>query len=85
MHFDINKLKFRLILLEELLNSTDVKEARAKEKKFWDKMFNVKESNTSSRGVITPGEQVGNLQRNMNNAADFQKRNNINNIVKKWK
>ena len=63
----------------------DVKEARAKEKKFWDKMFNVKESNTSSRGVITPGEQVGNLQRNMNNAADFQKRNNINNIVKKWK
>ena len=25
MHFDINKLKFRLILLEELLNSTDDK------------------------------------------------------------
>ena len=48
-------------------------------------MFNVKESNTSSRGVITPSEQVGNLQRNMNSAADFQKRNNINNIVKKWK
>ena len=48
-------------------------------------MFNVKESNTSSRGVITPSEQVGNLQRNMNNTADFQKRNNINNIVKKWK
>ena len=61
-------------------HNNDVKEARAKEKKFWDKMFNVKESNTSSRG-----EQVGNLQRNMNNAADFQKRNNINNIVKKWK
>ena len=50
-------------------HNNDVKEARAKEKKFWDKMFNVKESNTSSRGVITPGEQVGNLQRNMNNAA----------------
>lgn len=66
-------------------HNNDVKEARAKEKKFWDKMFNVKESNTSSRGVITPGEQVGNLQRNMNSAADFQKRNNINNIVKKWK
>ena len=62
-----------------------VKEARPKEKKLWNKMFNVKESNTSSRGVITPSEQVGNLQRNMNNAADFQKRNNINNIVKKWK
>lgn len=66
-------------------HNNDVKEARIKEKKFWDKMFNVKESNTSSRGVITPSEQVGNLQRNMNNAADFQKRNNINNIVKKWK
>ena len=48
-------------------------------------MFNVKESNFSNRGVITPGEQVGNLQKNMNSAADFQKRNNINNIVKKWK
>lgn len=66
-------------------HNNDVKEARTKEKKFWNKMFNVEESNTSSRGVITPGEQVGNLQRNMNNAADFQKRNNINNIVKKWK
>lgn len=30
-------------------HNNDVKEARAKEKKFWDKMFNVKESNTSSR------------------------------------
>ena len=66
-------------------HNNDVKEARTKEKKFWNKMFNVKESYTSSRGVITPSEQVGNLQRNMNNAADFQKRNNINNIVKKWK
>lgn len=62
-----------------------LKKQGLRRKKFWDKMFNVKESNTSSRGVITPGEQVGNLQRNMNNAADFQKRNNINNIVKKWK
>ena len=66
-------------------HNNDVKEARTKEKKVWNNMFNVKESNTSSRGAITPSEQVGNLQRNMNNTADFQKRNNINNIVKKWK
>ena len=66
-------------------HNNDVKEARAKEKKFWNKMFNVKESNSSNRGVITPGERVEKLQRNMNSAADFQKRNNINNIVKKWK
>ena len=66
-------------------HNNDVKEAMTREKKVWNKMSNVKESNTSSRGVITPSEQVGNLQRNMNNAADFQKRNNINNIVKKWK
>lgn len=66
-------------------HNNDVKEARAKEKKFWNRMFNVKESNFSNRRVITPSERVEKLQRNMNSAADFQKRNNINNIVKKWK
>ena len=65
--------------------NNDVKEARTKEKKFWNKMFNVKESSTSDRKVVTPNSQVSNLQRNMNSAVDFQKRNNINNIVKKWK
>lgn len=66
-------------------HNDDVKEARTKEKKFWNKMFNVKESSTSDRKVVTPNSQVSNLQRNMNSAVDFQKRNNINNIVKKWK
>lgn len=66
-------------------HNNDVKEARTKEKKFWNKMFNVKESSTSDRKVVTPNSQVSNLQRNMNSAIDFQKRNNINNIVKKWK
>ncbi len=66
-------------------HNNDVKEARTKEKKFWNKMFNVKESSTSDRKVVTPNSQVSNLQRNMNSAVDFQKRNNINNIVKKWK
>ena len=49
------------------------------------KMFNIKESSTSDRKIVTPNSQVSNLQRNINSAADFQKRNNINNIVKKWK
>ena len=66
-------------------HNNDVKEARTKEKKFWNKMFNVKESSTSDRKVVTPNSQVSNLQRNMNTAVGFQKRNNINNIVKKWK
>lgn len=66
-------------------HNNDVKEARAKEKKFWNKMFNIKESSTSDRKIVTSNSQVSNLQRNMNSAADFQKRNNINNIVKKWK
>ena len=66
-------------------HNNDVKEARTKEKKFWNKMFNVNESSTSDRKVVTPNSQVSNLQRNMNSAVDFQKRNNINNIVKKWK
>lgn len=66
-------------------HNNDVKEARTKEKKFWNKMFNIKESSTSDRKVVTPNSQVSNLQRNMNSAVDFQKRNNINNIVKKWK
>ena len=66
-------------------HNNDVKEARTKEKKFWNKMFNVKESSTSDRKVVTPNSQVSNLQRNMNTAVGFQKRNNINNGVKKWK
>lgn len=66
-------------------HNNDVQVARTKEKKFWNKMFNVKETESSKRGVITPNEQVGNLQKNINSANDFQNRNRINNIVKKWK
>lgn len=66
-------------------HNDDVKVARANEKRFWNKMFNVKEDTSSKRGVITPGEQVSNLQRNINSANDFQNRNRVNNIVKKWK
>lgn len=67
-------------------HNNDVKEVRSREKKFWNKMLNVKDNdNANTRKIVTPNMQVDNLQKNINDAANFQKRNNINNIVKKWK
>ena len=67
-------------------HNNDVKEARSREKKFWNKMLNVKDNGNANTGkIVTPNMQVNNLQKNINDAANFQKRNNINNIVKKWK
>ena len=67
-------------------HNNDVKEVRSREKKFWNKMLNVKDNgNDNTRKIVTPNMQVDILQKNINDAANFQKRNNINNIVKKWK
>ena len=67
-------------------HNNDVKEARSREKQFWNKMLNVKDNSNANTGkIVTPNMQVNNLQKNINAAANFQKRNNINNIVKKWK
>lgn len=67
-------------------HNNDVKDARSREKKFWNKMFNVKDNGNANTGkIVTPNMQVNNLQKNINDAANFQKRNNINSIVKKWK
>ena len=67
-------------------HNNDVKEARSREKQFWNKMLNVKDNSNANTGkIVTPNMQVNNLQKNINDAANFQKRNNINNIVKKWK
>ena len=67
-------------------HNNDVKEARSREKKFWNKMLNVKDNSNANTGkIVTPNMQVNNLQKNINDAANFQKRNNINSIVKKWK
>ena len=68
-------------------HNNDVRDARSREKQFWNKMFNVRDnsSNTNTGRIVTPNMQVDNLQKNINDAANFQKRNNINNIVKKWK
>lgn len=67
-------------------HNNDVKEARSREKQFWNKMLNVKDNSNANTGkIVTPNMQVNNLQKNINDAANFQKRNNINSIVKKWK
>lgn len=67
-------------------HNNDVKEARSREKQFWNKMLNVKDNGNANTGkIVTPNMQVNNLQKNINDAANFQKRNNINSIVKKWK
>ena len=67
-------------------NHNDVaKRGREKEKKFLDKMFNTNLSgnskNTNSNSV---NNRVNNLNNNMNSTFDFQRKNNLNNIGKKW-
>ena len=67
-------------------NHNDVaKRGREKERKFMNRMFNIKEDNNPQKKIITPGERASNLQNNMNSAASFQKQTQINNIIKKWK
>lgn len=65
-------------------NHNDVaRSGREKERKFMDKMFNVRKSNISK--PLTPGQKAESLHNNMNNAFNGQRQNNLNNIVKKWK
>lgn len=67
-------------------NHNDVaKRGREREKTFMNKMFNVKNNETPQTRVLTPGERANNLQNNINNTANFQKKTQINNIIKKWK
>ena len=67
-------------------NHNDVaKRGREKERKFMNRMFNVKEDSTPQNKILTPGERASNLQNNMNSTANFQKRTQMNNIIKKWK
>ncbi|MGM9881963.1 MAG: hypothetical protein ACI31S_03885 [Bacilli bacterium] len=66
-------------------NHNDVaKRGREREKAFVDKMFNVKNKKEEGR-VETPEMKSQNLQKNINGAADFQRRTQINDILKKWK
>lgn len=67
-------------------NHNDVaKRGREKEKEFMNKMFNIKNSQTTQAKIVTPKESATNLQNNINSAAAFQKQTKINNIIKKWK
>ena len=66
-------------------NHNDVaKRGREREKAFVDKMFNVKNKKEEVK-VVTPGMKAQNLQKNIDGAADFQRRTQINDILKKWK
>lgn len=66
-------------------NHNDVaKREREREKAFVDKMFNVKNKKEEVK-FETPGMKAQNLQKNMDGAADFQRRMQVNGILKKWK
>ncbi len=60
-----------------------VKEAVEREKKFINKMFNVKEEKKDST-YITPDMRASNLNKQINGANSFQKQNIINNIKGKF-
>ena len=60
-----------------------VKEAVEREKKFINKMFNVKEEKKDST-YITPDMRASNLNKQINGANSFQKQNRINNIKGKF-
>lgn len=60
-----------------------VKEAVDREKKFINKMFNVKEEVKEST-YVTPDMRANNLNKQMNGVYDIQKQNRINSIKGKF-
>ncbi len=66
-------------------HNDDVVKAKEKEKKFIDKLFNVKkEEKTNLVKPLTPNQQVDNLQRNMNGMNSFNNQTKLNNIRGKF-
>ena len=61
-----------------------VKEAIDREKKFINKMFNVKEEPKMDNTYVTPDTRASNLNKQIEGAYDFQKQNRINNIKGKF-
>lgn len=68
-------------------HNDDVKNAREREKKFIDKMFNVKKP-LDERSNITvdnsPSTRANNLHNNMNSMNNFNRQNRVNNIKGKF-
>lgn len=67
-------------------HNDDVKRARKEEKKFIDRLFNVKpsiEKMTKSK-ILTPEEQVNNLQKNISDMNKINNQARINNIKGKF-
>lgn len=67
------------------VHNTTAKDARAKEKAFVDKMFNIPTKKESPKGTMTPSMQAKRLQQEINNASSSQRKVEITNIIKKWK
>ena len=70
-------------------HNDDVKKAREKEKKFIDKLFNVKPSSEKKEITkpLTPNQQVDILQKNMDSMNSFNNQNRLNNIrgrINRW-
>lgn len=61
-----------------------VKEAIDREKKFINKMFNVKEGPKRDNTYVTPDMRASNLNKQINGVYDIQKQNRINNIKGKF-
>jgi len=67
-------------------HNDDVKKAREKEKKFMDKLFNVKTSieQKDTPKPMTPNQQVDNLQKNISGMNNFNNQTKLNNIRGKF-
>ena len=67
-------------------NHNDVaKRGRERERAFMDKMFKTNTCAKKEIKIVTPDMKVEDLQRNITNASNFQKQNNLNNMKSKWK
>ena len=68
-------------------HNDDVKKARKKEKKFIDRLFNIKplKEEENYKKPLSPNEQVNNLQKNINGMNSFNTQTRLNNLKGKFK
>lgn len=66
-------------------HNDDIKNAKIREKKFINRMFNVKDSNVENTlKTKTPNEQVKELQKNINGIRAFNNQNRNNSLRGKF-
>lgn len=67
-------------------HNDDIKNAKEKERKFMNRMFNIPNNDTNKRSnVVTPQMKLDNLQSNIKGASDIQRTAKVNGILNKWK